>query len=182
MSRKFFDMGARSTEWDLFFRWPYRSGKDPVEWPKWLTCPVHYQERSRVSKDFEFVLIPAKPGKSIVAFDEMSEFTPEQWNYLIERINSKERQMVDDRPDAFLADTGEQKRVEITQGEGAAHDSVIIDTFGLSVRDTNNLVRFLYSNGWISQTLNPGINPLLMEMITWLEARGIMVSLNMEEM
>ena len=58
----------------------------------------------------------------------------------------------------------------------------IADTFSLSVRDVNNLVRFLYTNGWISRESHPDVHILLDEMITWLERQGIKVDMDMKRM
>jgi hypothetical protein len=56
------------------------------------------------------------------------------------------------------------------------------DKFELSVRDTNNLVRFLYTNGWISHEQHPHVHALLDETIAWLERQDIKVSMDMKEM
>lgn len=56
------------------------------------------------------------------------------------------------------------------------------DTFNLTVRQTNNLVRFLMMNGWISHEQHPDVHDILHEMTRWLERQGIEVSLHMPEM
>jgi hypothetical protein len=54
-----------------------------------------------------------------------------------------------------------------------------LDFFPLTVRQTNNLVRFLYSNGWISHEQHPDVHEILRQMIDFLEEKGIEVSLTM---
>lgn len=49
----------------------------------------------------------------------------------------------------------------------------------LSVREVNNLVRFLYTNGWISHEQHPDVHRMLDEMVKWLEQQGIKVSMDM---
>jgi hypothetical protein len=56
------------------------------------------------------------------------------------------------------------------------------DNFPLSVREVNNLVRFLYKDGWISHHDHSDVLDMNRRMIRWLEARGIPVDYKMKEM
>ena len=55
-------------------------------------------------------------------------------------------------------------------------------TFELSVAQVNNLVRFLYTNGWISHEQHPDVHRMLDEMVKWLEQQGIKVSMDMPKL
>jgi len=56
------------------------------------------------------------------------------------------------------------------------------ESYQLSVRDTNNLVRFLYGNGWISHEEHPEVIEMLDQMIAWLERQGIHTSMVMPKL
>lgn len=65
--------------------------------------------------------------------------------------------------------------------------SVIIEGIGLkgyqlNVQQVNNLVRYLFTSGWISHTRHAEVHVILDDMIKWLEGQGIKVNMDMEKM
>jgi hypothetical protein len=199
----FFDMGSNCTsdEWDWWLS-DWGMPKREPEWPPYLTCPVHYQDR-RYGVDWG-------KGKDFTYYDEMAEFAKEQLDYLIKRTprsfikgtapfeRNEMPNITFNEGDPLISDTRTEGKRVLPGIPGHKHaissqgtllcgctwlDSSIMpeERFELTVRDTNNLVRFLYSNGWISREQHPHVHVLLDEMIAWLEARGIKVDMDMKE-
>jgi hypothetical protein len=157
MNRKIFDLNSSDTfrhyEWDIYFEYPYRSGKEAAVWPKWLTCPEHYRERGiDWSSDKDFVHYLRQEGYAMSERPVMVMGEPE-----VGRMATSESNLREDKAKPE-------------------------ETFELSVRDTNNLVRYLYTGGWISHDHHADIHAMLDEMIPWLEQRGIKVDMNMKRM